>query len=168
MSPAVVVSRPSSAACFCCNLVACCLRHHPLSSHCPQSPSDLVALSAVSVWPCRIVHRQPSAQQHCRRHHCCNPLPSAAHCSLLSRCQPAVDSVAGTPSLLQPLRRAFRRPFLSRHPTASATTSTLPLLPLMSRCSRRKTLILTLTTQSLKEMKKKQNLPGWPRFREKQ
>ena len=134
-------------ACLCRDLVACRLRHHPLSSHWPQSPSDVVASSTVSVWSCRIVHRQRSAQRHCRRHHRCNPLPSAAHCLLLSRCPLAANSVTATPSSLHPL--------LLRRPTASARTSTLPLLPLMSRCSRRKTLMLRLTTQGLKKMKKK-------------
>ena len=94
---------PSSATCLHHGLVACRLCHHPLSSHCPQSPSDVVALSAVSDWSCRIVHRQPSARRHRRRHHQCNPLPPAAHRSLLSRCPPAADSVPVTPSLLQPL-----------------------------------------------------------------
>ena len=122
LSPAFVVRRPSSAACFCRNLVACCLRHHPLSSHCPQSLSDVVASSAVSVWSCHIVHLQPSARRHRCRHHRCNPLLPAAHCLLLSRCPPAANSVAMTPFLLQLL--------LSRRPTASATTSTLLLSPL--------------------------------------
>ena len=42
---------------------------------------------------------------------------------------------------------AFRRPLSSCRPTASATTSTLPLSPLMSQCSRCKTLMSTLTTR---------------------
>ncbi len=112
LSPAFVVRRPSSATCFCHDLVACCLRHHQCSSHRPQSPSDVVALSAVSVWSCHIVHHQPSARQHCHRHHCCNPLPSAAHCSLSSRCPPAANSVTATPSLLQPLLSRLLPPAL--------------------------------------------------------
>ena len=112
LSPAFVVRRPSSAACFRCDLVACCLRRHLRSSHQPQSPSDVVALSAVSVWSCHILHRQPSARQHCRRHHRCNPLLSAAHCLLSSRCPPAADSVATIPSLLQPLLLCLPPPAL--------------------------------------------------------
>ena len=112
LSPAFVVCRLSYAACFRHDLVACCLCHHPHLSNRLQSPSDDVASSAVSIWSYFVVHRQPSAQQHCRRHHRCNPLLSATHRSLSSHCPPAADSVTATPSLLQPLSLRLPPPAL--------------------------------------------------------
>ena len=80
------------------NLVDCCHRHRPLSLH-RLPPHRLTH---------RMVRRPLSARQHCRHHHCCNPLLtptalvalSASHCLLSSRCLPAAAIVAATPSLL--------------------------------------------------------------------
>ena len=81
------------------NLVDCHRHHRPLSPH--RSPPRRLT--------CRIIHRPPSTQQHCRPRHCCNPLLtstalvvlSVSHCPLSSRCLPAAAIVAATPSLLR-------------------------------------------------------------------
>ena len=141
LSPAFVVRRPSSAACFRRDRVACCIRHHPRSSHRPQSPSDVVACPP---YPSGLVASSTASRP---RDNIATAIISATPCHpLLIACSrhvvhPLPRVLPRPPPCSNRSRRAFRRPLLSRRPTASAMTSTLPLSPLMSRCSRRETLI---------------------------
>ena len=130
LSPAFVIRCPSSATCFCCNLVACCLHHHPLLSHRPQSPSDVVASLP---YPSGLVASSTASRP---RDDIAATIIAATPCHpLLVVCS---RHVVHPPPTVSPQprprsnrsRRTFRRPLSLRRPTASATTSTLPLSPL--------------------------------------
>jgi hypothetical protein len=86
----------------------------------------------------------------------CHPLLIACSCHVV-HLPPTVSP--RLPPRSSRSRRNFRRSLLSRSLTASATTLTLPLSPLMSRCSRRETLMSTLMTRGKKKLPRVATVP---------